>query len=1348
MKDSSTIDDSFYQNINEYKKIFDVSTLNSENETQYYASGASRDNLNHLNNNNSPKGKYYPLKKNGTEEWNKNISRTISRINQIMSKEDPIEHNPLKHQMDENNFDYKDPLMENKDLFPASGIEINTTENKRNGRRKSKNDKMSNEMSPKKKNNKGRDYKRKSKKNKESKKKDNEETTSPSNRRHSSSSEGKRKHKKGNKNLNDLDTSEVKYDADVSLNSDSSTNKMIQDNINEYSKNKEIKLKRHLDDEEQKKQETSEKSPNSLLLNNLNNTLENLINHTSNNNKNNTGENNNSELNKKILYIEKLINDFKDKDEKQSISPKVPMITTQYNDASKNKNNNEEISIEIRCPFYSIGCNWRNKQCKLSDHLLYECTYCPNIITNSFVSKPSPDKNVNLKKSIENLNDNLANLKLSPNDNKPLMKKKTQSTELDKEVLNFIYNNYLNEDEKIKPEKEKSIRDKQDRLFEQIIQDYNYNSEDNRHDNSKKLILDTLNFGYNNEDLISSADINFNNEPLTWDINSEKDNTVPWSASTSSEKYKERKKYRLSDTNDEVKVKNRKSPVTEMYAGKNLIKKYDRNNNLSPKYKNKNDHIDRSFKTDIDDQKPFTIPLKYDDEEPFDLKKEFKFNSPSLSLSPSTFLSAKSPTLLSSKPTRIDINDITLSINTQLLNNNNDISSIFTPQEIEVLMDIWFKKDNENGNSENNLIFNQNETTFIKQLLSTFDDETKNSLKEFNNKKLKGSSHNLLKSIDNLLALRKNEELDESRYSSIINLNDAFSRDFTFNFNFDKWNQSRENLSITKDLNQAFKIQNEGIRKVYNKDTDCMAFKIQNENTRKVYNKDSNSMDFKIQNENTRKFYNKNTNSMNLNQAFKIQEENTMKAYNKDPHSMEFKKNQLKYMILCWIAKLFRNNTIYTICWKFINILYNWVKYIKNKLVQKTIVTSKMIGNTLNDKYKKYEEEKTKKNINDDGKKENISKSLKSAISKYDSENNLSINWSPNKKYQKVGMLEMKKKRFNKTQAQYYNINQHNSKHNKDKHTLYTNFLDYQTNQGFKSLNIQNNIRKKIKMMQTIKDIKNSKTKSIASTYNKNKKRKVEMEKNQRSSITSYFNNTINLVINSLLKSSNMKPGIVDGDIIKEKMHIFGAEANIDFKKHTLIVYNKKTSELNYIPKNRNKIVKKAVRLNEIDQLIIYNNDESGWMNILTSKPISNNMDLFYYEVKVGISNPSKKCLYSWSIGFSTSKVQLNRYPDRLYSWDYYNTGVINKNNSLEKYGETFTQNDVIGCGIDFKNNLAFYTKNGKFLGVTVSNFLTEDLELYPNIGLFNYAKVETNFGSKEFLFNIKSYFYNKKHYK
>jgi len=43
-------------------------------------------------------------------------------------------------------------------------------------------------------------------------------------------------------------------------------------------------------------------------------------------------------------------------------------------------------------------------------------------------------------------------------------------------------------------------------------------------------------------------------------------------------------------------------------------------------------------------------------------------------------------------------------------------------------------------------------------------------------------------------------------------------------------------------------------------------------------------------------------------------------------------------------------------------------------------------------------------------------------------------------------------------------------------------------------------------------------------------------------------------------------------------------------------------------------------------------------------------MDLFYFEVKVNSSKPNKKYLYSWSIGFSTSKVQLSRYPGKNFN--------------------------------------------------------------------------------------------------
>jgi len=233
MKDNSSLDDSFYQNLNEYKKIIDISTLNSENETQYYGSAASGDHLNHLSN---QKGKYYSRKKNSTEEWNKNISRTINRINQIINKEDSIDKNPLKRQIEDNSYDYKDPLLDNKDLLPNHSIEINTTENKRESR-KSKNEKSYNEVSPKRKNKKSKESKRKGKKNKEYKKKDEAETKSPNYRRYSTEGKKHKKDKKNQNNMNDY-TNEIKYDADVSLNSESGINKVTQKNIGELEKEK------------------------------------------------------------------------------------------------------------------------------------------------------------------------------------------------------------------------------------------------------------------------------------------------------------------------------------------------------------------------------------------------------------------------------------------------------------------------------------------------------------------------------------------------------------------------------------------------------------------------------------------------------------------------------------------------------------------------------------------------------------------------------------------------------------------------------------------------------------------------------------------------------------------------------------------------------------------------------------------------------------------------------------------------------------------------------------------------------------------------------------------------------
>lgn len=80
--------------------------------------------------------------------------------------------------------------------------------------------------------------------------------------------------------------------------------------------------------------------------------------------------------------------------------------------------------------------------------------------------------------------------------------------------------------------------------------------------------------------------------------------------------------------------------------------------------------------------------------------------------------------------------------------------------------------------------------------------------------------------------------------------------------------------------------------------------------------------------------------------------------------------------------------------------------------------------------------------------------------------------------------------------------------------------------------------------------------------------------------------------------------------------------------------------------------------------------------------------------------------------------------------------------------------NDTIGCGVNFLENNAFYTKNGKFLGAFHFILLSKshhfvapvfsnlpDHDLYPALGLRTAnERVRTNFGETPFRFDIEAY--------
>jgi hypothetical protein len=77
-------------------------------------------------------------------------------------------------------------------------------------------------------------------------------------------------------------------------------------------------------------------------------------------------------------------------------------------------------------------------------------------------------------------------------------------------------------------------------------------------------------------------------------------------------------------------------------------------------------------------------------------------------------------------------------------------------------------------------------------------------------------------------------------------------------------------------------------------------------------------------------------------------------------------------------------------------------------------------------------------------------------------------------------------------------------------------------------------------------------------------------------------------------------------------------------------------------------------------------------------------------------------------VGFSGPKVALSRIPGwEPDSFAYHGDDgqIFNNTTSGKNYGPKFGTLDVIGCGINFRTNTAFFTKNGHILGKSAYSF-------------------------------------------
>ncbi|KAI8369692.1 CTLH/CRA C-terminal to lish motif domain-containing protein [Blakeslea trispora] len=106
---------------------------------------------------------------------------------------------------------------------------------------------------------------------------------------------------------------------------------------------------------------------------------------------------------------------------------------------------------------------------------------------------------------------------------------------------------------------------------------------------------------------------------------------------------------------------------------------------------------------------------------------------------------------------------------------------------------------------------------------------------------------------------------------------------------------------------------------------------------------------------------------------------------------------------------------------------------------------------------------------------------------------------------------------------------------------------------------------------------------------------------------------------------------------------------------------------------------------------------------------------------------------------------------DRLPGWEENSWGYHGENGQIfsgpgtgKNYGPRYGTGDIIGCGVDFRDMSAFYTKNGIYLGTAFRKI--KEVGLYPFVGFKTCGEqIEANFGTKPFKFDIQQWMMNEK---